>query len=196
MPIKQRAAQVGMAGTGHTDGVRGYGRRFDVQHTQPVGGVAVGDDECDGGAGGVPVPDSAHNRRLVMLDGHSRPATCALLTPPQVAVDVRGGERQRGGAALEDGRELRAVGFAGSEVAEPGHRAVPYTRRSRQATPATRLLLDLLAYVEREGGVAVHEGDRLGGGVYAEHLDLTPVGGEQGAHLLVRERGAVHLEGS
>ena len=179
----------------HTNRVRGLSRQFDVQYAQPVSGVAVGNDERDGGAGSAPVPDAARKGHLVAFDGHTRPAAGAQLTPPQVAVDVCSGERQAGRAAFQDGRKLRAVRFAGGEVTEPGHRAVPYMGRRRQATPPQCLLCDLLAYVQCEGGVAVHEGDRLGARVDGEYLDLSPIGGEHGAHLLVRRRGAVHIEG-
>src|SRR5918998_4026447 len=67
---------------------------------------------------GAAVADAAHDRDLVLLEAHARPAAVAEAASGQLAADVVDDHRQPGRQALDDDDEGASVGLAGGEVPE------------------------------------------------------------------------------
>ena len=102
-----------MAGAGLGDGGDVELGGLDGHFFDPVGPVAVLDEEGDGAAEGFTEADAAADDGLVALDFHAAAAAVAALAAGEVGVDVLDAEGHAEGEALDDDGEAGAVGFAG-----------------------------------------------------------------------------------
>ena len=105
--------------------VRRIDDRLDAHHAFPVDRVAIRDLQRDRRAGGASVTHAAGDVDRVALDLLPRAAAVAELPAPQIAVDVRGGDRNAGGHAVEDRDEPGPVRLAGGDE--------PHVARGRAA---------------------------------------------------------------
>src|SRR5439155_23353998 len=122
--VFERAREVGVAGPYAGDPLDLGFDGLDRHLVCPVDPVTILDPERDRGAKRAPVADARGDLSAVLLDLHAATAAIAALTARKVGSDVRLGEGQAGGQALDDHGEALAVALPGGEDAERTHLAV------------------------------------------------------------------------
>ena len=104
-----------MAGARTNDGLV-FGRvgvfGFDGQDALPVFPILVFDDESDGRADGLGVADARNNTGLICFNLHTTAAAEALLTTPELPIQIFDGYGHAGGQAGECGYKALAMGFS------------------------------------------------------------------------------------
>ncbi len=119
-------------------------------------GVFVEDDERDGGAGGFAFEDAGEDLRFVFFSAGSDVRAVPRLAEGEIGIDLFFGDREAGGAAVDDDADRFAMGFSPGGDAKEGAEELLAIVDLPLFDPCAQfqddLVLGFFLQVHREGG--------------------------------------------